>query len=311
MDVVVSFRSLASAGFVERARGLDERARAGGGRLVAAHSRELAYAFAGVNEALAVVAPSAREQWSVGIAEGDIEKLVEGAHWGSSLDSARMLAAMAEPGEVLCSDSTKAMRSGELLSNGARLARDGDRRVRGHRLDVEGPWKKQAVEQLAHMRVAPLVGVEPLREPVPAGQLLVIRADPGAGGSRWLAELASATPRALLVTPSGSGFEPFGALRRSLGRSITRELNPKLLELVVPLEKLLAGDSVTLDMASKLVSAFLAPRVPGEHGLLVMDEVRSIDPASLEACVRSARSSSTSFGLCARESGSSTPVTNI
>ena len=303
MEVVVSFRALSSDGFALQVRALEERARAAKGRLVAFHAREVAFAFPALSDALAVAAGAVHEQWAIAIAEGELETMFGELAWGVPLDTARLLVAVTDPGDVLCAESVKAMRSGELLSNGSRIARTNDRRVRGHRLDIERPWKKQAVEQLSHMRVAPLVGVEPLTEAVQPGQLLLIRADPGAGGSRFLGELAAATPRALMVTPSGSGFEPFGALRRALARSITRELNPKLLELAVPFEKLLAGETVPMDVATKLVTAFMWPRTVGEIGLLVIDEVRSIDPSTLDACVRAARSPTSSFGICARVDG--------
>ena len=142
------------------------------------------------------------------------------------------------------------------------------------------------------MRVAPLVGVPP----PPAGIEPGLAALAPACRSRYrrhalsdragCARAASARGRRL----SGSAFEPLGALRRALARSMTRELSPLLLELADPLESLLAGDGVSLDVAARLVTAFLWPKTEGQGpGLLLLDDAKSVDPATLEACVRAAR----------------------
>ena len=103
------------------------------------------------------------------------------------------------------------------------------------------------------------------------------------------------------MVPSGSSFEPLGALRRALARSTTRELSPLLLELAGPLESLLAGDGVSLDMAARLVTAFLWPKTEGQApGLLLLDDAKSVDPATLEACVRAAQDVNAAFGIVAR-----------
>jgi hypothetical protein len=154
------------------------------------------------------------------------------------------------------------------------------------------------------MRVAALVGGVGGASSSPSierGSLIVLRADPGTGGTRYLTELASRASRALVVTPSGSSFEPLGALRRALARSITRELSPLLLELAGPLDKLLSGEGVSLDVATKLVTAFLWPKTEGQApGLLLLDDAKNVDPATLEACVQAARASTAAFGVVAR-----------
>lgn len=213
-----------------------------------------------------------------------------------------MLAAAAVPGEIFCAQPVKALRAGELLASGTRIARHAGLKIRGVRIDPKNPWRKHAVENIARMRTAALVGLAPPSgTPAAPGTLAVLRADPGTGGTRYLSEVAARAPRALLVSPSGSSFEPLGALRRALGRSIGRELSPMLLELADPLDNLLAGHGVKLDIAARLVTAFLWPRGEGQGpGVLLLDDVKHIDPATLEACVRAARVEGASFGVVAR-----------
>jgi hypothetical protein len=244
--------------------------------------------------------------WSVGVAQGDLKLLAEdGAHgqlaWGPPLVAASVLSAAAEPGEVLCAQTMPALRSGELLAAGTRIGCDGALRVRGVRLDREHPWRRQAVEQLARMRVAPLVGVPKPPSSVEVGSLLVLRADPGTGGTRYLTELAGRAPRALLISPSGSAFEPLGALRRAFARSMTRELSPLLMDLADPLEALMGGDGVTLEVASRLVAAVMWSQTEGQApGLILIDDVTGVDLATLEVCASAARVSTAAFGIVAR-----------
>ncbi len=320
--IVISFRAAAGPGrtFLERARALEARARVDGGVIVAWDASRLAFAFPAdqLAPALDLVATRGDDTigeetpWSVGLAQGDLKALAEDGKqgqlaWGPALVAASLLSATAAPGEILCAQTVRALRSGELLTAGMRLGRDGTLRIRGARLDRQHPWRRQAVEQLSRMRVARLVGVPPPPTlAVEAGSLLVLRADPGTGGTRYITELAARAPRALVVSPSGSSFEPLGALRRAFARSITRELSPLLLELADPLDSLLAGDGVTLDTAARLIAAFLWPKAEGQApGLLLIDDAKSVDPATLEACSVAARVRGAAFGLVARLDASS------
>lgn len=322
-QIVISFRAAGGPGrsFVERARALDARARACGAVMVAFDASRITFAFDGsqLDAALGLFTKRGDDTadgepaWSVGVAQGNLELLDhDSTHdpsrgklaWGQPLVAASILSQTAMPGEILCAPNLRALRTGVLLTAGTRVGRDGAHRIRGVRLDRAHPWRKQAVEQLSHMRVAPLVGES--RVPLPsadieAGSLLVLRADPGTGGTRYMTELAERAPRALIVSPSGSAFEPLGALRRAIARSVTRELSPLLLELADSLDKLLAGNGVSLEMASRLVTAFLWPKTQGTApGLLFLDDAKAIDPATLEACVHAARAPGAAFGIVAR-----------
>lgn len=324
MNIVVCFRHAGGEGrsFLERARLLEERASARGGVIIAWDAMRLAFVFDEdkLDDALELAIRSRAVErgvdadttgderpWSVGIAQGKVEPLAtDGSRgalaWGPSLVAATMLANAARPGEIVAAQALKALRSGELLSVGMRVARENGITIRGARLDAHAPWRRQAIEQIAQMRVAPLVGsaTKAAKAPDPGG-LLVVRADPGTGGTRWLNEVAARAPRALFVSPSGSAYEPLGALRRAFARSMTRELSPLLLELSDSLEALLAGQGVTLEHAARLITAFLWPRTEGQgSGVILLDDVKLIDPATLEACVRAARSEQATFGIVAR-----------
>ena len=316
--VVASFRGSGGPGrsFVERARPLIARLVPLGAVHVGWAALEVTFAFEGSKlEAVlaAATSPGPETQgdepaWAVGIAQGDIRAVKEDGSdlsrsgllwWGQPIVEASSLARLARAGEVLCADTVSALRAGELVTSGLRIARDGALRVRGARIDRRQPWRKTAANNVGRMveprffhAHLPVVTAQP-------GALVVVRADPGAGGTRVLREVASRAPRALLISPAGSGFEPLGALRRALGRSLGREISPLLLELGAPLEALLAGNVTSLDMAARLVTAVLWPKQSGTKSALVIDDAKAIDPATLEACVRAVRQS-TSIGLVAR-----------
>lgn len=293
--------------------------------------RELLTLVASLNaEIAASPGETAAGQWCVGIAEGDVKAVADSVDatkgdasdaaraadalgassafgslvWGPPLIAASILADAARPGEVLCAWSVHAHLSGELVAAGTRVGRNGALRVRGARIDPVRPWRQQAIEQLAQMRVAPMVGRAISPASIAAGSLLVLRADPGLGGSRVLAELAAASPRALVIAPAGSGFEPLGALRRSLGRLIARGMNPRLADLAEPLDALLSGENVSAAQAAALVSAALSPKPEADRpSVLVIDDAKSVDPATLDACVRAAADGS--FAIVVRLDASS------
>jgi hypothetical protein len=306
----------ASRSFLDRARALEARARARGATVVGFDAHRISFAFEAGELAAAIAlattlgddALAGEAAWSVGLAQGELERLngdaMRGSElaWGPALVAASALSSVAQAGEIVCAQSVRALRAGELLTAGTRIAREGGVRVRGMRLDPAHPWRRQAVEELSHMRVSPLVGAPPPPTAIDPGSLLVLRADPGTGGTRYLTEMAGRAARALVVVPSGSSFEPLGALRRALARSVTRELSPLLLELADPLESLLAGNGVALDMAARLITAFLWPKTETQGpGLLLLDDAKSVDPATLEACVRAAQDmKAAAFGLVAR-----------
>ncbi len=302
--------------FLERARALIARITALGGIHVGFDVMKLTFAFEGAKLSVVLDAASApgdetlaeEPAWAVGIAQGDIHPVKEPGSaltesgllwWGPAIVAASALASRARPGEILCAQTVPALRTGELVTSGMRIARDGTLRVRGARIDPRQPWRKTAAENVARMTEPRLFRGHLPRVEMAPGSLVVVRADPGAGGTRLLTEIAARAARALYVSPAGSGFEPLGALRRAFARSIGRELNPLLLELAAPLDALLAGNGVPAELAARLVSALLWPKQSGANSLIVIDDAKSVDPATLDACVRAVQGNP-AFGMIAR-----------
>ncbi|MBX3212285.1 MAG: hypothetical protein KF850_09655 [Labilithrix sp.] len=321
--VVASFRAVGGPGraFLERVRSLMARLAPLGAVHVGWDVLKATFAFDAskfpalleIATTLGVDTQGEEPLWAVGVAQGDIrtveaegsELLASGLLWsGPPIVAASALAALARPGEILCAQTVPALRAGELVTSGLRIARDGTLRVRGARIDRRQPWRRTAAENLTRMMQPRLVRGHFPDVTVAPGALVVVRADPGVGGTRLLGEIASRSARALVVAPVGSGFEPLGALRRAFGREIGRELNPHLLELAGPLESLLAGKGAGLDTAARLVTALLWPKQSGAISALVIDDAKAVDPATLEACVRAVRQSA-SLGVVARLDGAS------
>ncbi len=329
--LVVSFHLIdAGAGrrFLERARALDARASAYGGVLVAWDAARVSYAFdaASLAEILDLVAkrgddtsPEERP-WSVGLSEGEIESLDEKGGtrdlgWGRPLVVAALLSQVARPGELLCDEELAALTSRELLGTKARSAEGMGVAVRGARVDPKRPWRKGVVAELARMQTAPFVSSRPDVAGLRPGALQVVRAAAGGGGSRCLEELTRSAGRVLPLGPMGTGFEPLGCLRRALARSMTRDLGPALVRLAEPLERLLAGDGVSLDVAASLIHAYFQPRMDrAAVGALVLDDALAIDFSTLEACARAIRVPGAAFGVIVRLDEASalpSPLTDI
>lgn len=316
--VIASFRAIGGPGrpFLERARSLIARLTDIGGVHVGWDVLKITFAFEAklFPQVLdAAISPGAEQQgeeppWAVGLAQGDIRPVNEPGSpltssgllwWGPPIVAASTLAGLARPGEILCAQTIPSLRSGDLVTSGLRIARDGTLRVRGARIDKRQPWKRQAAENLTRMTEPRLVTAHLPAVTLEPGALVVLRADPGSGGTRLLTELASRAPRALMISPAGSGFEPLGALRRALGRSAGKVVNPLLLELSQPLQALLAGKGASLEMAARLITAFLWPKQSGTNSALIIDDAKWVDPATLAACVHAVRRAPT-FGVIAR-----------
>ena len=143
--------------FLTRVRTMCSRAEALGARLVAWSSSGVAMAWdvEFVEEAI-LLARSIREEthspertWRCGIAEGELEPFSEESPWlhlawGEALVSATSLARVAKPGEALVDGDVRALRAGQLNLRGVRSGTDAGRRVRGWKLDLARPWRREA-----------------------------------------------------------------------------------------------------------------------------------------------------------------------
>ncbi|MDI1482071.1 hypothetical protein [Polyangium sp. y55x31] len=301
--IVVSFHeptgSLASSGsgYLERSASIRKRAEAHGGALCAWSGGAYSFDFAAeaLDEALGftleqVAEAQDGEPLRIGIAQGEMQALGTpgGLAWGKALLRAERLAAIARPGDVLLDPDVAAVQSGDLVTAGLRRGRAADGSiVRGLRLDIYAPLRGDTLANVHKLVAAPeLVGrEEELRKlSVPLGCAGLLRAAPGAGGTRLLQELAHrlAPPRSLRIAPTFLPREPLGALRNAFARSLAREAPPELPEaLAAALDKLLSGEGINVQRAAELVDAWLAP-VDGRSGLLTVDDATSIDLATLE-----------------------------
>jgi hypothetical protein len=297
-------------GYLERARALTQRAEALGANLAAWSAVTLAFSWEpeAIEEAVTLATFAAtdaqgdREPWACGIAEGTMEELAPQGEraqlaWGTPLVSAVALARVAEHGEVLIDSSVEKVRSGELLVVGSKIATDVGRRVRGARLDVEQPWKSQSAAQIARLVEPPLIGRDAELATLRAspGAVVLLRADPGLGGSRLLSELrARVSPsRALVLVPSSVRVEPLGALRRAFTHVAGSEPLGLDASLHTPLDRLLDGEGVDIDTAASLIVAYLTGRSPQKTAYvsgvapppaLLIDDALDMDAPSLEAC---------------------------
>ena len=286
-------------GYLERARALTQRAEAHGATLAAWSAATLSFAWdtASAEEAVAFAASlrddasDATDAWACGMAQGEMEPLSPQGQradlaWGPPLVAAVALARIAHPGEVLLDASVEPLRSGELLRLGGRSGKDGGKLIRGARLDLRLPWKRDAAAKVASLVEPDFIGRSGVVESLlgTPGVVAVVRAAPGVGGSRLLAEIArkAAPASSLLVAPSGLGVEPLGALRRAFARSRGELPVPRALESTRA--RLLAGEGVTLDAAAALVGATLAQGSRERPAALLIDDAAQVDGVTLEAC---------------------------
>jgi hypothetical protein len=289
-------------GYVERTRALVQRGEALGGNLIAFGSQLVALAFdpESLEEAVGMATAGVLDEtkageiaWAAGVAQGAVEAVAPDDRrgwlaWGLPLAAGASLARVAHPGEVLVDRSLQSMST--LVTLGTRVARERGRRVRGAVLDLRQPWRHVAAALVTKLETPPLIGREdPSALLWMPGALAVLRADPGLGGSRLLAELASLVAPApcLALVPSGSSTEPLGALRRALARARALEAPHFEVELEPALRRLLAGDGVPLETAAAIISSFLrGGATDAPPGALLIDDVVDVDPSSVEACAR-------------------------
>jgi hypothetical protein len=308
--VVVTFRGVANVEvddgqmYLARVAAIKQRFEAAGAKLCAWGAETFSFELGArdfevaVGLAVEVAKEDAPEpsRFRVGMAMGRMifaDEGGEGLAWGAPLLIASSLAKAARPGEVLLDPKLVASRPGELLLQGTRLAMDAGRKVRGARLDVRQPWRKLAAKDVAQLKEPELLGRDAILAElaVPLGCVGIVRAGPGSGGTRLLAELTQklAPSRSLLITPVGASREPLGAVRRALARSAALHGRPELPEhLKDALTKLIAGGGTDRWSAAELLDAWLGP-TDGKFGVLTVDDASELDPMSLEVIATSLR----------------------
>src|SRR6185503_19957875 len=175
-----------------------------------------------------------------------------------------------------------AVRAGDLLTDGARIASFGNGRIRGLRLDLRYPWRAPLAEALAPLVDDPprVGGDQPGLVPLQSGAIALVHAERGAGGTRALCDVraAHARGRALWIAPHPTA-EPLGALRRAFARRAADEAPPELSgEHEALLESLRAGEGLDTESSAALISAWLGPT-----GLVLIDDAAQVDADTLEA----------------------------
>ncbi|MEZ4232465.1 MAG: hypothetical protein R3B89_25020 [Polyangiaceae bacterium] len=294
----VKVRLPEQANHLQTARSLTKRAAARGGNVVAWGARSVAFDFDfdAAEDAIEFASEEVNGDdvpFGIGIAQGEqepIDEMVAGytLSWGPALVRAEALARIAREGEVLLEPNLDPIRTGELLTRGRRLRALGKDRVKGLLLDSEHPWRGDLAAMVSELMTPLLIGRPQLGEMlVPAGNLGIVRAARGLGGSRFLGELARTLEpgRVLRLSPSLMG-EPFGALRRGLLKARSRGQAPAVLEGVhaESLESLLGGEGLDLDSCAGLLRAWLKPASErGPSGAMLLDDVHDIDSDTLEA----------------------------
>lgn len=292
-------------GYLERARSIIVRAEARGGTLVAWGNARLYFALepTAIEDAVALATKPGEEgrpgeeRFAFGIAQGPIESLEsDGSRgelaWGHALVAAGALAMAARPGQVLLADRVKAVRAGDLVIRGGRFAEEAGMRLRGLALDVQQPWKRDAVATISRLVEPPLVAADgDAALAVKPGTYGVLVAARGFGGTRRLESLAARFgDRALVIKPVGGALEPLGALRRAVARVVSRDLPSALAAHASALESLLSSEPLALDVAQDLVAAFLAPRAAGSMpGAVLVDDADRVDPETLEVVAAAMR----------------------
>jgi hypothetical protein len=302
-------------GFLERARALVKQAEPHGGSLVSWGGAHVGLLFEpeAIEEGVALVAAALADTregelpWGVALAQGEFVQEKAGHHeivGSMALAEAEALARIAQPGDVLVAESLAAFASGEMLTVGRRSGIDRGKRIRAARLDCKRPWKKEAMAHIAQIRTTALVGREdPSALLWMPGTLSILRADPGLGGSRVLADLRRLVEPGpcLVVTPSGSGLEPLGALRRAIARACAVDPQPFEPELEPAFNRLLAGSGVPIETAATLIASMLKPLAESAPpGALLLDDAAEVDSTTLAACARALEIGDCSFAFVIR-----------
>ncbi len=293
----VSARAPEQSSHLQVARALAKRASARGGSLVSWGARMLSFEFDcdALEDAVELCAEECAQQdagFSVGMAQGEQEPVNELAPgfslgWGPGLVRAEALARIAGVGELLADPGLDAVRSGELLSLGSRIRMLGQERLRGQRVDLKYPFRSELARGIGELLTPLLIGRPELAElRADKGQVAILYAARGLGGSRFLGELArSLEPgRVLRLMPSQVG-EPFGALRRGLLKARARGQAPAVLEGVhaESLESLLAGEGLDLEACAGLLCTWLRPSSSQRpSGAVILDDVAGVDHDTLE-----------------------------
>jgi hypothetical protein len=227
---------------------------------------------------------------------------------GAAPVRATELVKMSRPCEVLVDQASSEARVGALPARETRSSRGSTGRIRAVVLEDQDTLPPTSTSlptplEAIVLREGRLIGRErALAEiaEVAAGGLGVVRGPHGIGGTRFLAELAQRTVRAMRIAPSGCGAEPLGALRLAISDDLTRHAPPRLpSDLAIALGALLDGRTVAVSIAAELIACWTASRAE-ELPLVLLDDAALIDLDTLHAVALAAEMQGTRFAVVAR-----------
>jgi hypothetical protein len=321
VKLIVAFRVLeprrSAEAYLATARALTEQAAAMGGRLTSWGATVCSFEFEedslvdavelGISVALDSVPGAA---FGVGLSEGRLERAEDATvgaalAWGPPLVRAIAMAHAARAGEVLVDETVGGVVRGEVLTRGVREVAYAGERFRGRLLDIKHPFRSGLAESVFSLDCPRFIGRSELGEMlIPAGQLAILRAEPGIGGSRFLAELEDALEpaRVLTVAPHPMG-EPLGAVRRAILRAVDLGRAPLAFSESVThsLDSLLDGEGLDTDSAAELLASWLTPESRHDpSGALLLDDADALDVDTLEAIAAAARIAQDPFRVIAR-----------
>lgn len=301
-----------------------DRAAALGARLVGVGAEGVSFAVddAAVDDAVELGLAFADDdaRFRVGIAIGELaairdEDPFQRLSVGPAAQRAFALARAANAGEILVDAAIPEVSAGSLLATGRRVAslegagEGRGKRVRAIVLDKDEPFRRAGEASIAHIHDPRVVGREAILamiESVEPGGVAIVRAPGGAGGTRFLEEIAARAARALVVEPAMCSVEPLGALRLAFDRargSRPRDLAPREADLLSTLE---GGRGIDVVEASDLIRGWLGSSSadPGatvdERAWVLVDDATLVDRASLEAIGHAASVPGVPFAVVAR-----------
>lgn len=282
------FDERAAADYLATAESLRRRAEACGGRLCAWHATSIAFDFGtdSLEDAIELVtgAQQLPPGYAVAIASGELQPVFEpgtsvALGWGDALVRAAALSRVAAPGEVVVDPEMPAVLAGDILTVArVRGVADGAK-FTGRTLDRACPLRRPLAARVRDIATPPHFGAaEVVSFPTRPGQISILRAAAGAGGTRFLAELVQEVPATLFVAPGAIG-EPLGGLRRALVYASTK---PKLFgEHAATYAALYDGQGAEPEAAAAMLGGWLVTsRGPG---FVLVDDAALVDHDTLDA----------------------------
>lgn len=309
---------------VQDLRRVLECGHAAGGQMCAASGDEFAFEFEFFAHAFQATRSALETCSSIaaGIGVGELERatLEQPATTitrGPGLERAVTLARYAERGELLLDPLVAELPGGDFEPDGERAVVLSKTRCMAGLVSLQR--KPSLASSLADvsthnsrtLREAPFLGRDEINElVVEPGQLAVVRAPSGMGGSRVLEELSRLyAPAAVLRIEQHPLGVPLGALARALSRAFSDLGRSRLpAELSGALRSLVKGQGADAETCVQLILAALgSSESRDDPGIVIIDDASFVDADSLAAVARAWQAASPQFRIVLRL----TPKSNV